>query len=45
MISAHVADQLMHGGPLILAFGALRKWLNGPAMDGYASESDRYKYG
>ena len=45
MISAHVADQLMHGGRLILALGALRKWLNGRAMDGYASEPDRYKYG
>ena len=36
MINAHVADQLVHGGPLILALGALRKWLNGPPMDSYA---------
>ena len=45
MIGAHVADQLMQGEPLILALGALRKWLNGPTMDGYASESDRSEYG
>ena len=35
MISAHVVDQWMHGGRLILALVALRKWLNnGPT--GYA---------
>ena len=37
MISAHVVDQWMHGGRLILALVALRKWLNnGPT--GYAMQ-------
>ena len=48
MINAHVADQLIRGGPVILASGALRKWRNGPpkaGMDDFASESDQYKIG
>ena len=48
MISTHVADQLIHGRPVILASGALRKWRNGPpkaGMDDFASESDQYKIG